>query len=145
MLVALSDFTAMTGFRDPDSAAGTFEQIAQMVDNTELTGVLTAMAEGLRAGELIEVFGQLVDPDGPFWQPDGFTAEIFAAVQRSGTDDKYLVNAHEAAVIHPNDPGALVTLLMNLILGPRRGTVHPLGDYSRLCCRSRFRSHGDFR
>ncbi|HJF13760.1 MAG TPA: mannose-6-phosphate isomerase, class I [Enteractinococcus helveticum] len=128
MLVALSDFTAMTGFRDPDSAAGTFEQIAQMVDNTELTGVLTAMAEGLRAGELIAVFGQLVDPDGPFWQPDGFTAEIFAAVQRSGTDDKYLVNAHEAAVIHPNDPGALVTLLMNLItLAPGEALFIPSG------------------
>src|SRR5699024_1463444 len=62
------------------------------------------------------------------WQPDGFTAEIFEAVQRSGTDDKYLVNAHEAAVIHPNDPGALVALLMNLTtLSPGEALFIPSG------------------
>src|SRR5699024_10635388 len=114
MLIALSDFTAMAGFRDPDSASETFDQIAQWVDDAELTDLLTAMAEQLRAGELKAVFGQLIHPDGPFWNPDGFTAEIFEAVQRSGTEDKYLVNALEAAAIHPNDPGALVALLMNL-------------------------------
>ncbi|OAV60334.1 hypothetical protein A6F49_12670 [Enteractinococcus helveticum] len=128
MLVALSDFTAMTGFRDPDFAAETFDQIAQMVDDAELTSLLIAMAKRLRAGELMAVFGQLVNPDGPFWQPDGFTAEIFDAVQRSGTEDQYLVNALEAATIHPNDPGALVALLMNLItLAPGEALFIPSG------------------
>ena len=128
MLVALTEFTAMAGFRDPDSAAQTFRQIAPLVDDAELADVLTAMAAQLSAGELKAVFGQLINPDGPFWQPDGFTAEIFDAVRRSGTDDQYLVNALEAAAIHPNDPGALVALLMNLTtLAPGEALFIPSG------------------
>ena len=128
MLIALSDFTAMAGFRDPKVTAKTFDQLVQLVDNAELASLLKTMADRLRAGELREVFAQLVDPHGPFWRPDGFTAEIFAAVQCSTTTNEHLVNALQAAKIHPDDPGALVALLMNLItLSPGEALFVPSG------------------
>lgn len=114
MLVALSDFTAMAGFRSPQAAAETFRLLAQLVDDAELTGVLQTMATNLAAGQLKTVFDQLVDTSGPFWQPAGWTKAIFTAVEHRAIDDEHLANALAAAMIHPHDPGALVMLLMNL-------------------------------
>ncbi len=128
MLIALTDFTAMAGFRKTDDAAATFDDLAELVADAELVETLRALAGQLRQGKLKAVFGQLVDPDGPFWQSDGWTAAIFAAVDRSDTQDRYLQNALKAAVIHPDDPGALVALLMNLTdLSPGDALFIPSG------------------
>src|SRR5699024_6179558 len=115
MLVALTDFTAMAGFRQPSAAAHTFRQLGSLVPEQPLATALQEFADLLAAGDLKTVFGRLVDPHGPFWQPGGWTRTIFQAVQHSGTADPYLTNALDAATIHPDDPGALVTLLMNLV------------------------------
>ena len=128
MLIALTDFTAMAGFRDPVASAATFRQLAEIVDDAALASTLEALAAQLDDGNIQDVFGQLVDPDGPFWEPDGFTKAIFTAVARSGTDDAYLANALAAATIHENDPGALVALLMNLTqLSPGEALFIPSG------------------
>ncbi|HEY4535404.1 MAG TPA: mannose-6-phosphate isomerase, class I [Enteractinococcus sp.] len=135
MLIALTEFTAMVGFRDPASSAFTFEQLAHLVDDDQLSSQLHAVAQRLRDGQVKTVFGTLVNPEGPFWQPGGWTAQIFAAVERSGTEDPTLRNALAAARIHPDDPGALVALLMNLTtLSPGdalfipSGTIHAYVD-----------------
>lgn len=131
MLVALTDFTAMAGFRDPAASAQTFGTLAQLVELPELTVVLSNMATQLAEGKIKEVFGQLVDTESKFWQPDGWTKTIFTAVAQANLDDDYLSNALAASTIHPDDPGALVTLLMNLVhLSPGEsifipdGTIH---------------------
>ena len=131
MLVALTDFTAMAGFRDPTASAETFSTLAQLVEPPELAVVLSNMATQLAEGKIKEVFGQLVDTDSKFWQPDGWTRTIFTAVEQANLNDDALANAVAASKIHPNDPGALVTLLMNLIhLSPGEsmfipdGTIH---------------------
>lgn len=131
MLVALTDFTALAGFRDPKASAETFTTLAQLVDDAALTATLQTMAHQLAQGKLKDVFGQLVDTDGPFWQPAGWTQAIFTAVETADVDDENLRNALAAAHIHPDDPGALVTLLMNLThLAPGEaifvpdGTIH---------------------
>ena len=131
MLVALTNFTALAGFRNPKASAATFTTLAQLVDDAALTATLQTMADQLAQGELKDVFGQLVDTDGPFWQPAGWTQAIFAAVAAADVDDENLRNALAAASIHPDDPGALVTLLMNLThLAPGEaifvpdGTIH---------------------
>lgn len=128
MLVALSDFTAMAGFRSPQAAAETFRLLAQLVDDADLTAVLQTMATNLAAGQLKTVFGQLVDTSGPFWQPAGWTKAIFTAVEHHAIDDEHLANALAAATIHPDDPGALVMLLMNLSrLAPGEALFIPSG------------------
>lgn len=128
MLIALSEFTAMAGFRDPADSAVTFRQLAELVNDAELSNLLQVMADQLAEGTIQEVFGQLVDPDGPFWEVDGFTRAIFTAVADSGTTDPYLRNALAAARIHQDDPGALVALLMHLIqLTPGQALFVPSG------------------
>lgn len=128
MLVALTDFTAMAGFRDPVASAATFRQLAELVDDAALASTLEALAAQLDDGNIQDVFGHLVDPDGPFWEPNGFTKAIFTAVSASGTNDDYLANALAAATIHENDPGALVALLMNLTyLSPGEALFIPSG------------------
>ena len=89
------------------------------------------MATQLAEGKIKEVFGQLVDTDSKFWQPDGWTRTIFTALEQAKLNDDALANALAASKIHPDDPGALVTLLMNLIhLSPGEsmfipdGTIH---------------------
>lgn len=131
MLVALTDFIAMAGFRNPTSSAHTFGTLAQLVDLPELAVTLNDMATQLAEGKIKEVFGQLVNTESKFWQPDGWTQAIFTAVQRADLDDEYLSNALAASTIHPDDPGALVALLMNLVqLSPGEsifipdGTIH---------------------
>lgn len=115
MLVALTDFTALAGFRDPTASAKTFGRLAQLVELPELGVVLANMATQLAEGKIKEVFGQLVDTESPFWQPDGWTKTIFHTVEHANIDDDTLANALAVSKIHPDDPGALVTLLMNLI------------------------------
>lgn len=131
MLVALTDFTAMAGFRDPTASAETFGTLAQLVEPPELAVVLSNMATQLAEGKIKDVFGQLVDTDSKFWQPDGWTRTIFTALEQAKLNDDALANALAASKIHPDDPGALVTLLMNLIhLSPGEsmfipdGTIH---------------------
>lgn len=128
MLVALSDFIAMAGFRDPTESAETFRQLAELVGDAPLADTLATMATELAEGNIQAVFGQLINPDGVFWQPDGATRAIFKAVAASGTTDRYLRNALEAATIHQDDPGALVALLMHLIeLAPGEALFVPSG------------------
>lgn len=131
MLVALSDFTAMAGFRDPTASAQTFDHLAQLVTDRALAGTLATMADELAAGKIQPVFAKLIDPAGPFWRPHGPTRDIFASVAASDTTDRYLRNALSAATIHQDDPGALVALLMHLIeltpgeaLFVPNGTIH---------------------
>ena len=128
MLIALSNFTAMAGFRDPADSADTFRQLAGLVDNSVVAGLLDSLANQLDDGQLQEVLSQLIDPQGPFWEPEGFTRKIFIAVANSDTTDRYLRNALAAATIHQDDPGALVALLMHLIeLTPGEALFVPSG------------------
>lgn len=128
MLIALTDFTAMAGFRDPVDSAETFRHVAELVDNSVVAGVLDSMANELTDGRFQSVFEQLVDPQGPFWETDGFTRKIFASVAARDTTDPYLRNALAAANIHQDDPGALVALLMHLIeLAPGQALFVPSG------------------
>lgn len=131
MIVALTEFTAMAGFRDPVESAQTFRTLADLVSDDKLAATLATLADQLADGLIHEVFSQLVDTASAFWQPHGWTRMIFTAVQKADLDDVYLANAFDAATIHPDDPGALVTLLMNLVhLSPGEalfisdGTIH---------------------
>lgn len=128
MLVALTPFVALAGFRDPSASAGTFRLLAQLVEVPEISDALTTMADQLAAGELKTVFECLVDLAGPFWRPNGWTSHIMAALDRHGPDDPILHAARRAAAIHPDDPGALVAVLMNLTeLAPGEALFVPSG------------------
>lgn len=131
MVVALTDFTALAGFCDPTEAAQTFQALADIVTHPDLAATLSTMAGQLADGQINEVFGQLVDRESAFWQPDGWTSAIFTAVDDANLHNDQLSHALAAASIHPDDPGALVTLLMNLVhLSPGEalfipdGTIH---------------------
>lgn len=126
MLLALTDFTAMAGFRAPRASAATFRLLADLMDEKILEEALTSVATRLTNGQLKRVFTHLVDPQGPFRASGGWTRAIFASAARHGPSDRYLANALSAATIHPGDPGALVTLLMNLtVLSPGEALYIP--------------------
>lgn len=128
LLVSLTDFTAMAGFRDPVESAETFANLARLVSNPQLASTLEAMAHQLAHGELKEVFAQLIEPSGAFWKPQGWTKAIFTSLEHNQPADPHLRNALAAAKFHPDDPGALVTLLMHLIdLSPGDAIFIPSG------------------
>jgi len=128
LLVSLTDFTAMAGFRNPLESAETFASLARLVSNSELAATLDTMAHQLARGELKEVFAQLIEPSGAFWQTNGWTKAIFTSLEHNEPTDPHLRNALAAAKYHPNDPGALVTLLMHLIdLSPGDAIFIPSG------------------
>lgn len=128
MVVALTDFEALCGFREPARAA----EVLRGLDVPGL-GRLVTVLEGPDAGAALrEALGLLLDPDGPGPAWAAPVARACADRLRAGSpcadDDRTVV---ELAERHPQDPGVLVALLLHrvhlapgqaLALGP--GNVH---------------------
>src|SRR5699024_5892557 len=112
MLVALSDFIAMAGFRDPTESAETFRQLAELVGDAPLADTLATMATELAEGNLQAVFGQLIAQDGVFWQADGGIRAVVDAVGDSVATVRCSRDEQEDATMHQDDYGVVVTLLM---------------------------------
>lgn len=124
MLIALTEFSALCGFRDPRDAAGTFRRLGELQELSE--DVLTAVTEfsqRLDACDLAGVFTALLDPEGP-WADDTdnrtFATRLLTAVRHPDNaelvaTDSALGTAVEIAAHHPDDPGVLVSMLMNRV------------------------------
>jgi mannose-6-phosphate isomerase len=112
MLVALTDFQVLQGFRPADEAAATLS--ALRVDG--LDPLIEALQGGTPTGE---VFLRLID-----WPADDcvrIVAEVSAACSASAADDVFPWIARLAAT-YPGDPGVVGVLLLNhLTLRPLQG------------------------
>lgn len=136
MIVALTPFSALCGFRRPDQAQRTFERIAQAVtdyadgDATEVGVAARHLAVLLADDDLAGAFGTVLDPES-VWSRGG-TEELVAVLRRTPNlvaHDDALATALEAADHFPGDPGVLVTLLLNRVdLQPGQAIHLPAGN-----------------
>ncbi|MFI5936691.1 mannose-6-phosphate isomerase, class I [Actinoplanes sp. NPDC051494] len=113
MLVALTPFEALCGFRAPDEAAKALEAFG--IDR--LTPVVTALRKGVEG--LREAVHTLLT-----WPADD-RAALLAEVVAAGTSPL----ATSLAAHYPGDPGALVALLLNHVrLQPGEAIWMPAGN-----------------
>nr|WP_213011389.1 mannose-6-phosphate isomerase, class I [Actinoplanes toevensis] len=111
MLVAITPFEALCGFRNPAAAA----------DDLEAFGIpaLAPVVAALRAGDLATAVKALLS-----W-PDEDRAGLIEAVVAAGTSPL----ATELATFYPGDPGVLVALLLNHVhLQPGEAIWMPAGN-----------------
>lgn len=121
MLVALTDFSALCGFRPPVESADSFARLATLPGlGDAVSTALREFSHRLAAGDLKGVFTALLDPEGP-WADDvespTYTMHIVEALQASSAtqSDTALATAVRIAEHHPQDPGVLVSVLMNRV------------------------------
>jgi mannose-6-phosphate isomerase len=115
LLVAVSEFRALCGFRDPAVTADLLGRLGV----PELAGTVAA----LRAGDLAEAMVSLLVPAGGRAAP--VAAVAAAAKDLGGPYD--LVG--ELASAYPDDPGVIVALLLNQVtLAPGEAIFMPAGN-----------------
>jgi mannose-6-phosphate isomerase len=111
MLVAITPFEALCGFRAPAAAADEIEAFG--------IGALTPVVEALRGGDLRTAVQTLLE-----WPADD-RAALIAAVVSSGRSEL----ASHLAGHYPGDPGVLVALLLNHVrLTPGEAIWMPAGN-----------------
>ncbi|WP_025272204.1 mannose-6-phosphate isomerase, class I [Haloglycomyces albus] len=119
LLVALSEFRALCGFRDPLEAA-------RDVESLEVEG-LKDLAQLLRSGEgsLRRAVSHVLTTD----LGDHNTLVDQAAKAAGGRTEPEFEMLVELAKTYPNDPGVLVSLLLNhLVLSPGEAVYMPAGN-----------------
>lgn len=136
MVVALTPFSALCGFRRPEESQLTFERIAQVMTEyadgnaTEVALAARHLAVLLADGDVTGAFAEILDPES-IWSRGG-TAELVNALQGMQDlilHDDAIVTALEAAEHFPDDPGVLVTLLLNRVdLMPGQAVHLPAGN-----------------
>jgi mannose-6-phosphate isomerase len=124
MLVALTPFAALCGFRAPDVSAAVLEAL----DLPRLAPVIAALRGGVTG--LPDAVRQLLT-----WPRDDRTAlveDVVRAARRAGPMHRYaadLTLASDLAGHYPGDPGVLVALLLNhLTLQPGEAIWMPAGN-----------------
>jgi mannose-6-phosphate isomerase len=111
MLVALTEFEALCGFRAPEAAADDFEALG--------IASLQPVVAALRAGDLAAAVQTLLS-----WPEDDRKA-LIEAVVAAGTSEL----ATKLAGFYPGDPGVLVALLLNHVrLQPGEALWMPAGN-----------------
>jgi mannose-6-phosphate isomerase len=138
MVIALTSFTALCGFRPPEESGTSFDRLAQALaehhDGGE-SGVAEAAARHaglLRGGAGLDtVFSELLDPTGD-WASGAWVAAAVAALKdapRVLAEDLNLSTAVGIAEHYPHDAGVLVSVLLNRVdLAPGQAIHLPAGN-----------------
>ncbi|MGO1182857.1 MAG: mannose-6-phosphate isomerase, class I [Micrococcaceae bacterium] len=124
MLVALTEFSALCGFRPPGESAASFRRLGALNElSDDVLRAVTDFSQRLDVGDLAGVFTALLDPEGP-WADDAdnrtFSTRLLTALchpdnAEAVAADTSLGAAAEIASHHPDDPGVLVSVLMNRV------------------------------
>lgn len=115
MLVAVSRFRALCGFRDPAATADLLDRLGV----PELAGTVAALRAGDLAGALVSLTARPYGPAVP-------VGPVVAAA--SGLGGPYRL-VEELASNHPDDPGVVVALLLNQVtLAPGEAIFMPAGN-----------------
>jgi len=118
MLVALTPFEALCGFRSTTASAGTLESFA--------IPALEPAVKALRDGDLATAVETLLS-----WPQDDRAALIASVLTaaRARPDDDSCALAADLAARYPEDPGVLVALLLNHVrLQPGEAIWMPAGN-----------------
>ncbi len=115
MLVALSEFEALCGFRDPARSA----ELLARLRIPALEPVLAQLAGGDLRAAVATLLG---------W-PTGERAALVAAAVAGAGDDPELALVPPTAARYPQDPGVLLALLLNrVLLAPGEAIWMPAGN-----------------
>ena len=126
MVLALTEYTALCGFRDPDETRLLFDALGVVHLLGELIGPLFSRRG---AAALAEVFLDVLrSGDHP-----EYVLEITAAAERQAHDagavGDFAATALQLVKHHPGDPGVIVGLLMNKVVLQPGDAVHlPAGN-----------------
>ena len=133
MVIALSRFEALCGFRDPADAStlllrlvGVFRRAG--VPAPEAIPAAIGLLGHPSAGEALKgALGYLLTGGRPVSEAAEATAALLG--NHPGLADPALTAAAELGRVHPGDPGVLVSLLLNhVILEPGQALFLPAGD-----------------
>lgn len=129
MLLALTPFEALCGFRPASEAAGVFEHLVSVIEDTgaNVPALLADVVSDLRhpdQGEALRgAFTRLLTDDGT---PQAVEAVTAALAEAPGKD---AATVRDLAAHYPNDPGVLVSLLLNRVsLKPGQAIYLPAGN-----------------
>lgn len=119
MIVALTPFTALVGFRERVDIVVSFQRLAMQAQQLELHELEDALANWivtLRAGGVEELLGQLLNANGDL---NLVTAQLAQLAQVSGAVDNIesanLALAPQLQDLYPGDPGVVVAQLLNVV------------------------------
>jgi mannose-6-phosphate isomerase len=137
MVVALTPFTALCGFRAAQEAAESFDRLAgALAEHFEGAAggpgrAVSDLAETLRAGDLESAFSALLDPTGG-WASGDWVDDVVATLRRAPRvleNDLNLSTAVGISEYYPGDPGVLVSVLLNRVdLAPGQAIHLPAGN-----------------
>ncbi|WP_120005412.1 mannose-6-phosphate isomerase, class I [Nesterenkonia muleiensis] len=132
MLLALTDFVALCGFRQPREAAEDFHWLARSANmSMQAADEAGALATRLEAGDLTGVFADLLG--GPAREVTGGVQQLVAAapaaVAEAAAAASSLAEVPDLAGHYPGDPGVVISLLLNLVrLAPGQAIALPAGN-----------------
>jgi mannose-6-phosphate isomerase len=137
MVIALTPFTALCGFRSPEDAAQSFDRLAGALAE-HFEGVdagpgsaAADLAATLHAGDLESAFATLLDPEGG-WASPAWVEDVVATLKRAPRvleNDLNLATAVGISEYYPGDPGVLVSVLLNRVdLAPGQAIHLPAGN-----------------
>lgn len=137
MILALTDFSALCGFRAAEDSSLSFERLAQTLteyaDGDTSTAAVAAarISQTLATGDIEGAFCALLAEDTAWAQP-GTVAQCVAALRGAEhlvLQDPSLATALELARHHPEDPGVLVGVLLHRVdLAPGQAVHLPAGN-----------------
>lgn len=130
MIVALTAFEALSGFRDTAASAPAFDWLAAHVEVEGARNAALNIAEALRAGDLAPAVALLLQADDDVRR----LALLGARAVDAASDDAAATNPSlgllpRLAAFHPGDTGALLALLLHLVsLKPGEALSLPAGN-----------------
>lgn len=132
MILALTDFVALCGFREPREAAEDFRWLARSAKiTTQAADEAEAIAAGLEAGDLAGVFAHLLG--GPAREISRGVRQLVdaapAVIAGATATGQSLAEVPDLAGHYPGDPGVVISLLLNLVrLAPGQAIALPAGN-----------------
>jgi mannose-6-phosphate isomerase len=133
MIVALTDFQALCGFRPAAESASLFQQLIELLGGAEVPAVLADVVRELSAADesaaIRGAFARIID--GGTEVADA-TAKAAEAVRSAGTGASLNDGLSTVAALadkYPGDPGVLLSLLLNHVsLAPGEAIYLPAGN-----------------
>jgi mannose-6-phosphate isomerase len=131
MILALTPFEALSGFRDPGESAALFERLTALLAGSAAAEVTEQVAELLRgpdtAGALKAAFARLIN--GGSDVRAAVDAAAAAASAGPAAENPALATVAELAAAYPSDPGVLISLMLNRVsLAPGEAMYLPAGN-----------------
>ncbi|MDR2255392.1 MAG: mannose-6-phosphate isomerase, class I [Arthrobacter sp.] len=130
MIVALTAFEALSGFRVPAEAAAAFDWLAATVTEASALAVAQNLADALRAGDLAPAVALLLGDGEDVRRLATLAARaVDAAPEAAAAADRSLGLLPRLAGFYPGDTGVLLALMLNLVsLRPGQAMSLPAGN-----------------